>query len=176
MSARNCVRSPLRLPALFDLVAQIASILRAASSSPRSRLDLEFALGQQAALLAEPRFQLLHAAAEQFRFGRLHHELPLELGGARGELVELAAGLVQLVGRRLGVAALAREAVFGRPHGALVIGDAELHRFDLGAHRSELDALTVGQDRALAEFGDAAWRAPPPCRQARARLRAARSI
>ena len=96
----------------------------------------------------------MHAAAEHLRFGRLHHELPLEFGGARGELVELAARFGQLVGRRLGFGALAREPVFGRPHRALVIGDADLHRFDLGAHRSELDALAVGHDRAFAELGD----------------------
>jgi len=160
IAAASCVEladvgaEPVRAAAagILNLVAQ--TDLARGRELAAQLADLEFALGQQTVLLAKPRFQLLHAAAEQLRFGRLRHKLPLEFAGVRGELVELAAGFVQLVGRRLGVAALAREAVFGRPHGALVIGDAELHRFDLGAYRSELDALAVGQDRALAELGD----------------------
>ena len=140
-------------PTSFDLVAQI-SILLAVAISLRSWPISNSRSASRRPCSPSRASSSCTRRLEHLRFGRLRHELPFELGGACRELVELAAGLVQLVGRRLGVAALTREAVFGRPHGAFVIGDADLHRFDLGTHRRELDALTVGQDRALAEFGD----------------------
>ena len=52
------------------------------------------------------------------------------------------------------VGALARQALLGLGHRALVIGDADLHRFDLGAERGDLGALAVGDQRAFAELAE----------------------
>ena len=144
----------LRLPAVANSLRRSLSILRAASIIAAQPLDLVVALGEQAALIAEPHFQLLDAPAENLGFGGLHDELPLELRGARAEAVELAARVGQVGRRRIGVAALAGEPFLGLLHRAFVVGDADLHGFDLRAQGGELDALTVGGDRVLAEFGD----------------------
>ncbi len=46
------------------------------------------------------------------------------------------------------------QALFGLGHRALVIGDADLHRFDLGAERGDFGALAVGDQRAFAELAE----------------------
>ncbi len=117
-------------------------------------LDLILALGQHAALIIEPHFQFLHAAAENFGLGRLHHELPFEFARALLQAAELAARRFQFRGRRGGLAALARQSRLGLLHGVLVVVDARLERLDLGPHRGEFDALGVGRHRAVAEFGE----------------------
>ena len=76
-------------------------------------LELIIALGEHAALIAEPRFELLDAAVEHLGFGLLHEELPLEFGGAGAEVAELAARRGQFVRRRFGVGAFARQALLG---------------------------------------------------------------
>ena len=92
--------------------------------------------------------------AHDLGFGRLYEQLPLEIARPRRKAAELAAFLVRLPGGRLRLGALARKPFLGRAHGAVVIGDADLHGFDLGAQSRELDPLAVRQDRTFAEFGN----------------------
>ena len=91
---------------------------------------------------------------QNFGFGGLQQELPLEIGGALAEAAELFAGRGQFRRRRFGFAALAIAAQLDVLHRAFVVGDADLHRLDLGAQRRKLDALAVGRDRMLAQLGD----------------------
>ena len=139
---------------ILELFAQIALGPARGLELAAQPLDLEFALGQEPALIAEPRFQLLHAAAQDLGFGRLHEQLPLAARRRAPPVRRACRAPRRQLGRRLRFAAFARQPLFGRPHRALVVGDADLHRFDLRAQRRQLDALTVGHDRALAELGD----------------------
>ena len=84
-----------------DLVAQL--------------VELEFAFGEQPRLLAEPAFQLLDAAAENFGFGGLRHQLLFELGDAAAEILDLAALFGEFLGRGLELDPLGVAAVFHRP-------------------------------------------------------------
>ena len=115
-------------------------------------LQLIIALGQNAALIGKPRFEILDAAIEHFRFGLLDKELPLEIGGSRAEIAELAARRGQFIRRGFGVGAFAMEPALGLLDCPLVIGDADFHRFDLGAERRDLGALAVGDQRSFAEL------------------------
>ncbi len=60
----------------------------------------------------------------------------------------------QFAGDGVGIGAFARQALFGLRHRALVIGDADFHRLDLGAERGDFGALAVGDQRPLAEFAE----------------------
>ena len=129
----------LRLP-LLELAAQIGLGLARVFDLVAQALQMIFALGQDAALLAEPRFQVLDPAIEQFRFGGLDLKRAFELGGAGAEIAELATRRHEFGRGRLGVGALARHPVLGLGDGALIFGDAHLHRFDLGAESGDLVA------------------------------------
>ena len=87
---------------LLGLHASVAKRWRASASASSARssasifcarrrlvaqpVGLEFAIGQEAALLVEPGDQLLHAAAEDLGFGGLRDELAVELADAVAEL------------------------------------------------------------------------------------------
>ena len=88
-----------------------ASVLCAPSSCVAQLVAFELALGQQPALVGEPRFQFLRAAAEDFGFGRLRDQLALELADPVAEILDLAALLVELGRGVAGVVALAVEPV-----------------------------------------------------------------
>ena len=60
----------------------------------------------------------------------------------------------QFIRRRFGVGAFAPEPALGLLYGPLVIGDADFHRFDLGAERRDLGALAVGDQRSFAELAE----------------------
>ena len=117
--------------------------------------DLVIALGQQRgpvrrAVISSSCTRLCNTSASVV----CSSELPFEIGGALAETAELFAGRGQFRRRRFGLAALAIAALLDILHRAFVVGDADLHRLDLGAQRGELDALAVGGDRMLAQFGD----------------------
>ena len=96
---------------------------------------------EQPRLLAEPVFQILGAAAENFGFGGLRHQLLLEFGDAAAEIFDLAALFGQFLGRRFELDPLGIAAVFHGLEFVAGVGEPLLQRLDLGLERDDLDLL-----------------------------------
>ena len=130
----------LGLARIFEFVAQ--------------PLELIIALGQDAALIAKAGFEFLDAAIEHFRFGLMHKScrsrsvvrVPRSPSLPRAAVNSFAAASASARSRA--------EPALGLLDRPLVIGDADLHRFDLGAERRDLGALAVGDQRSFAEFAE----------------------
>ena len=93
---------------LGDRGAQVAFGLARGFDLAVDLAELEFALGEQARLLAEPVLQIVGAAAENFGFGGLRRQLLLELADAAAEILDLAALFVQFLRRDLAARAARR--------------------------------------------------------------------
>ena len=94
----------------------------------------------------------MRAAAEDFGFGGLRHQLLFEFGRAPAEVFDLAALFGEFLGRRLELEPLGIAAVF---HGLDLFagfGEPVLERLDLGLQRDDFDLLRVGERRSLVEF------------------------
>ena len=126
---------------LGDRGAQIAFGLARGFDLAAQLLQFEFALGEQLRLLAEPALQIVRAAAEDFRFGRLRRQMLFELADAAAEVLDLAALLFQFLRRGLERGALDVAAVFGHLDVVAGIGEPLLERLDLGLERDDLDLL-----------------------------------
>ncbi len=109
------------------------------------------AIGQEAALLVEPRGHLLHAAAEQLVLGGVGDDLAIELAHPAAELLRFGALLVELPDHHVDLGALVGEALAQVLRLFLEIGDLALLDLVLGARGDQLHALAVGRDRALVE-------------------------
>ena len=79
-------REPMAILGLGELGAHLRLGLVRAGRFAAQAVGGVFAIGQEAALLVEPRGQLLHAAAEDFGLGRLRDDLAVEIADAGGEL------------------------------------------------------------------------------------------
>ena len=115
-------------------------------------LELEFALVEQPRLLAEAGFKILRAAAEDFRFLGLRHQLLLEFGDAAAEVLDPAALFRQFLRRGLQFDPLGIPAILDRLQ--FVAGSVQplFQRLDLGLERDDFDLLGVGEGRALVQF------------------------
>src|SRR6516162_7905114 len=69
-------------------------------------IRIEFAVGQKAALLVEPRRELVHPAAQNLRLRLLRNELPVELAATRGYVLSPVAFLGELASQCLDLRAL----------------------------------------------------------------------
>ena len=112
----------------------------------------ELALSEDLHLLGEPRFQLLHAAAENLGFGGLRDQCALQLRDPFAKLIDAATLVVEFLRGGARLLALLIEAVADVPRFLFVVVDAVLERLDLGAQRHHFDTLAVGVDRALVQI------------------------
>ena len=141
-------RSPISAIAVRRSFSDLARVQHFAAQL----IEFDVALREQPRLIAETIFQILGAAAENFRLGGLRHQLLLEFGSAAAEVLDAAALFTQLLRCVLELDPLGVAAVFHRLDLVAGVGEPVFQGVDLGLERDDLDLLGIGQRRALVQF------------------------